>query len=216
MALYLLGAGAFLVWDRRALLTSCCLAFYRVDNLRLVIRQHRPQQSHPMDPSIGAGVVCGFNRLVRQAEAEGHGCLQIGGGGRGKPPHEHVSAHAQSLPQLGFQGSLTQIACDYRTTVWIQNVAPTAREEDLVSWFDRNYRDQVDTDENGARRAKLAWDVNALGHNVRNRRRYIKKVNALSKSLAEDPHTPVSKDNVHTAHKCSVTAPASFICGIVW
>ena len=66
-------------------------------------------------------------------------------------------------------------------TAWIQNVAPGATEEALVAWFDRNFKGKV-------RAAKMVWDVNALGHNIRNRRRMVKKVNTLSDALADDPH----------------------------
>jgi hypothetical protein len=66
-------------------------------------------------------------------------------------------------------------------TVWIQGVASSATEHDLVRWFDRNYKGQVEQDEHGVIRAKLVWDVNALGHNVRLRRKWIKQINALSR-----------------------------------
>lgn len=63
-------------------------------------------------------------------------------------------------------------------TVWITNVATDASEETLQSWFNSNYEGKI-------LEAKMAWDVNALGHNVRARRRLIQKINALIKKKAE-------------------------------
>eukprot|EP01044_Picomonas_judraskeda_P002577 COSAG03_NODE_188_length_10927_cov_5.525028_9_plen_785_part_00 len=63
-------------------------------------------------------------------------------------------------------------------TVWIMNVPTDATEEKLKAWFDKTYANQViDT--------KIVWDVNALGHNVRARRRLIQKINALLEQKAE-------------------------------
>ena len=67
-------------------------------------------------------------------------------------------------------------------TVWIQGLASTATEQDLMRWFERNYGDRLERDGRGAPRAKMVWDVNALGHNVRLQRKYIKQINRLSKT----------------------------------
>jgi hypothetical protein len=63
-------------------------------------------------------------------------------------------------------------------TVWISNVPTDASEDVLKSWFESNYADEVVE-------AKMVWDTNALGHNIRGRRRLIMKINALKVKVAE-------------------------------
>jgi hypothetical protein len=65
-------------------------------------------------------------------------------------------------------------------TVWIQNITMGASEDALKSWFESNYEGQV-------LEAKMVWDVNALGHNIRARRRLIMKINALTAQVAGSP-----------------------------
>lgn len=65
-------------------------------------------------------------------------------------------------------------------TVWISNITLGASEETLSSWFSSEY-DQV-------LEAKIVWDVNALGHNIRRRRRLIMKANALTEQVADEPN----------------------------
>ena len=63
-------------------------------------------------------------------------------------------------------------------TVWISNVSTSASEDKLMSYFDSEYAGEV-------LEAKMVWDVNALGHNIRSRRRLIKKINALYAKKAD-------------------------------
>eukprot|EP01043_Picozoa_sp_COSAG02_P003783 COSAG02_NODE_95_length_37416_cov_60.512742_14_plen_831_part_00 len=72
-------------------------------------------------------------------------------------------------------------------TVWIANVSTGATEDKLKSWFDSEYAGEV-------LEAKMVWDVNALGHNIRSRRRLIQKINALySKKADADDDGAVAK-----------------------
>ncbi len=70
-------------------------------------------------------------------------------------------------------------------TVWIQGVASTATEQSLMRWFEQRYKGRLEVDEHGVPRAKLVWDVNALGHNVRLQRKWINQINELSKTKME-------------------------------
>ena len=63
-------------------------------------------------------------------------------------------------------------------TVWISNIPTDAKEETLRSWFEDNHGDAV-------AEAKMVWDVNAIGHNIRGRRRLIMKINALTVKAGE-------------------------------
>ena len=65
-------------------------------------------------------------------------------------------------------------------TVWISHIPVDASEKSLTSWFDSEYDGNV-------LEAKVVWDVNALGHNIRGRRRLIMKINALAQKLADSP-----------------------------
>ena len=64
-------------------------------------------------------------------------------------------------------------------TVWISNIPTDATEETLRSWFEDNHGDDL-------LEAKMVWDVNALGHNIRGRRRLIYKINALNEHIASN------------------------------
>ena len=54
-------------------------------------------------------------------------------------------------------------------TVWISGITVGTSEEKLASWFESEYKGEV-------MEAKMVWDVNALGHNIRGRRRLIMKM----------------------------------------
>ena len=64
-------------------------------------------------------------------------------------------------------------------TVWISKMPTSVTESDLKTWLDANYPDNQE--------ANMVWDVNALGHNIRQRRRLIMKINALTTKVAENP-----------------------------
>eukprot|EP01043_Picozoa_sp_COSAG02_P030445 COSAG02_NODE_1943_length_10309_cov_29.284721_11_plen_348_part_01 len=65
-------------------------------------------------------------------------------------------------------------------TVWISGITEGAPEDKLTSWFESEYEGQI-------LEAKMVWDVNALGHNIRGRRRLIMKINALAQKVADSP-----------------------------
>eukprot|EP01050_Picozoa_sp_SAG11_P001516 SAG11_NODE_66_length_18786_cov_13.533255_3_plen_649_part_00 len=63
--------------------------------------------------------------------------------------------------------------------VWVQGLPRSTTDSDLSDWLGSTYPDTVED-------SRVVWDVNALGHNIRKRRKLIKKINSEQVKIAEE------------------------------
>lgn len=71
-----------------------------------------------------------------------------------------------------------EVGSSSRFTAWVSGIPLAAAEDSLVSYFEANFSESF-------QEVKMVWDVNLLGHNIRQRRKLITKINKLQDDLEE-------------------------------
>eukprot|EP01050_Picozoa_sp_SAG11_P040160 SAG11_NODE_17304_length_522_cov_0.789598_1_plen_100_part_10 len=63
-------------------------------------------------------------------------------------------------------------------TIWVTGIPADQKEVDFREWLQQQFGSTWSD-------ARLVWDVNLLGHNIRARRKAIMKINSLYKNMKE-------------------------------